>query len=54
MATIKYEEYPIKDNGFEYLDTHYDCEFAIKRDIRMILQEAESSHKDEFENFYDN
>ena len=53
MATIKYEEYPIRDNGFEYLGTHYDCEFAIKRDIRMILQEAESSHKDEFENFYD-
>ncbi len=53
MATIKYEEYPVKDNGFEYLDTHYDCEFAIKKDVKRIIQEAESSHKDEFENFYD-
>ena len=41
MATIKKEEYPIKGNGFEYLGNYYDCQFAIKRDIKMILQEAE-------------
>ena len=29
METIKYKEYPVKDNGFEYLDTHYDCKLAI-------------------------
>ena len=34
MATIKYEEYPVKDNGFEYLGTHYDCKFAIKKDVK--------------------
>lgn len=53
MAIIKKEEYPIKDNGFEYLGNHYDCQFAIKRDIKMILQEAETSHKDIFDKFYD-
>ena len=45
MATIKREEYPIKDNGFEYSGNHYDCQFVIKRDIKMILQEAETFHK---------
>lgn len=53
MGKIIEEEYPIKENGFEYLGVHYDCKFAIKRDVKTILQEAEVSHKDEFENFYD-
>ena len=53
MTTIKKEEYPIKDNGFEYLGKHYNCQFAIKRDIKMILQEAETSHKDDFDKLYD-
>lgn len=53
MATIKKEEYPIKDNGFEYLGNHYDCKSAIKRDIKMILKEAETSHKDTFDELYD-
>jgi len=53
MATIKKEEYPIKDNGFEYLGKHYDCQFAIKRDVKMILQEAETSHRDTFDELYD-
>lgn len=41
---MKYEEYEIKDNSFEYLDRQYDCSFAIKRDIKLIIQEAETSH----------
>lgn len=53
MATIKKEEYPIKDNGFEYLGNHYDCQFAIKRDVKMILQEAETFHEDTFDRLYD-
>ena len=53
MATIKKEEYPIKDNGFEYLDKHYDCQLAIERDMKMIIQEAETSHKDNFDYLYD-
>lgn len=53
MATIKKEEYPIKNNGFEYLGNHYDCQLAIKRDVKMILQEAETSHKDTFDELYD-
>ena len=53
MAKIKIEEYPIKDKGFEYLGKYYDCQFAIERDVKMILQEAETSHKDTFDMFYD-
>ena len=53
MATIKKEEYPIKNNGFEYLGKYYDCQHAIKRDVKMILQEAETSHKDTFDKLYD-
>ena len=53
METIKKEEYPIKDNGFEYLGKYYDCQFAIKRDVKMILQEAEASHRDTFDELYD-
>ena len=53
MATIKKVEYPIKDNGFEYLGKHYDCHHAIERDMKMIIQEAETSHKDNFDEFYD-
>lgn len=53
MATIKKEEYPIKDNGFEYDGKTYDCSYAIKRDIKLITQEAETSHKDTFDKLYD-
>ena len=53
MATIEKEEYPIKDNGFDYLGKHYDCHFAINRDVKMILKEAETSHKETFEKLYD-
>ena len=53
MATIKKEEYSIKNNGFDYLGNHYDCQFAIKRDIKLIIQEAETSHKDTFDKLYD-
>lgn len=52
MTTIKKEEYPIKNNGFEYLGNHYDCHYAIERDIKMIIQEAETSHKDTFNELY--
>lgn len=48
----KEERCLIKDNGFEYLGKHYDCQCAIKRDVKMILQEAETSHKDEFDKLY--
>ena len=53
MANIIEEEYPIKENGFEYLGVHYDCKYAVKRDVEKILLEAETSHKDEFEYLYD-
>lgn len=53
MAMIKNEEYPIKDNGFEYNGKTYNCSYAIKRDIKLIIQEAETSHKDAFDELYD-
>ncbi len=46
-------EYPIEDSGFEHLGNHCDCQHAIERDIKMILQEAETSHGDTFNELYD-
>lgn len=53
MAAIKKIEYPINNNGFEHGGNHYDCQRAIKRDVKMILKEAETSHKDTFDELYD-
>ena len=47
------EEYPIIGNCFEYAGKTYDCSYAIKRDIKLIIQEAETSHKDSFNKLYD-
>lgn len=47
------EEYPIIGNCFEYDGKIYDCSYAIKRDIKLIIQEAETSHKDSFDELYD-
>lgn len=47
------EEYSIIGNCFEYDGKIYDCSYAIKRDIKLIIQEAETSHKDSFDEFYD-
>jgi len=47
------EEYPIIGNCFEYDGKTYDCSYAIKRDIKLIIQEAETSHKDSFDELYD-
>jgi len=47
------EEYPIVNNCFEFDGKTYNCSYAIKRDIKMILQEAEISHKDSFDELYD-
>ena len=47
------EEYPIIGNCFEYDGKTYDCSYAIKRDVKLIIQEAETSHKDSFDELYD-
>ena len=52
MATIK-KENPIIGNCFEYDGKTYNCSYAIKRDIKLIIQEAETSHKDSFDELYD-
>lgn len=46
------EDYPIINGHFEYDGEIYDCTPAIKRDIKIILQEAETSHKDSFDELY--
>ena len=50
---IQQETYPVINNNFEYDGKTYDCSYAIKRDIKMILNEAEESHKDSFGKLYD-
>lgn len=53
MRTIREREILIKNYGFDHIGNHYDCHYAIARDIKMILQEAETSHKNTFDEFYD-
>jgi len=50
---MKEKEYSIVNDSFEYNGKTYDCSYAIKRDIKMILSEAEESHKDSFDKLYD-
>ena len=47
------KEYPIIGYCFEYDGKMYDCSYAIKRDTKLIIQEAETSHKDSFDELYD-
>lgn len=47
------EEYFIVNDDFEFNGKTYNCTHAIKRDIKMIIQEAEASHKDSFDKIYD-
>lgn len=53
MRLIKPEDYLISNNHFEYFGKKYNCQYAIERDTKLILQEAEQSHKDTFEELYD-
>ncbi len=46
-------ECPIINDCFEHNGKNYDCSYAIKRDIKMIIQEAETSHGDTFDKIYD-
>ena len=50
---MKQEEYAIINNSFEYDNRIYDCSCAIERDIPIIIQEAENSHNDSFNELYD-
>lgn len=47
------EEYPITNEYFKCDGKTYNCGYAIKRDLEMIIQEAETSHKDSFDELYD-
>ena len=49
---MNYEHYEIEDNSFKYNGEKYDCSRAIKKDIKVILQEADNSHKDDFKRLY--
>ena len=50
---IANEGIAINGNEFEYMGETYDCSRAIKRDIERIIDEANKSHKDSFEELYD-
>ena len=45
-------EYEINNHCFIHNDEEYDCSFAIEHDIKLIIQEAETSHKDTFDELY--
>lgn len=49
---MKTVEVPISSDYAEYNNIKIDCRLAIKNDINLILQEAESSHKESFEKTY--
>ena len=53
MSNLNYIEIPIKENSFNYEDEEYDCSRVIERDRRLIIQEAETSHRKDFEELYD-
>lgn len=48
-----FEEIEIIDSKFTHKGDTYDCNSAIKRDMALIIQEAEKSHKDTFDDTYD-
>lgn len=50
---MKYENYSLNGEIFEYQGKKYDCTLAIRRDKKMILQEAEISHQESFLQTYD-
>lgn len=51
MST-KYVEIPMNGDTFDYKGVKYRCSSAISKDKALILQEAESSHKDIFDKEY--
>lgn len=48
----KFVEMPMSSDTFEYKGVIYACSSAINKDKELILQEAESSHKDTFDKEY--
>lgn len=48
----KFVEMPMSSDTFEYKGVRYGCSSAINKDKELILQEAESSHKDTFDEIY--
>lgn len=45
-------EITMMSDGFNYSGKYYDCNHAIERDKRLILKEADESHKDAFDDLY--
>lgn len=50
---MKTKEISLNSNEFEFNGVKYDAEFAIKKDKKLIIAEANESHKEEFEKEYD-
>lgn len=49
---MKIEEISINSNKFEYNGTIYDIESAVDKDKKLIIAEANESHKDSFKELY--
>ena len=50
---MKTKEISLSSNKFEFNGVKYDAELAIEKDKKLIIAEANESHKEEFEKLYD-
>ena len=50
---MRTEEISINSNSFEFNGKKYDCELVVKRDKKLIMAEAEESHKEALETLYE-
>lgn len=50
---MKEVEINVNSDKFEYNGVKYDCKWVVKKDKKIILQEAEESHKEQLESMYE-
>ena len=50
---MEIKEISITGTEFEFNGVKYDAKFAISKDKKLIIAEANESHKEEFEKLYD-
>jgi hypothetical protein len=50
---MEIKEISITGTEFEFNGVKYDAKFAIRKDKKLIIAEANESHKEEFEKLYD-
>lgn len=50
---MKSIEINVNSDKFEYNGVKYDCKWVVEKDTKLILKEAEESHKEQLETMYD-